>query len=449
MATIEERIKKIKTEDTAGGTKTLMYKGKQQTLHWYSIPTSLLKYNFLNNRLATEITEFNQIGKDLSTIDPNEANKIVSKWLWEKSEKENRQTLEDLKKKGQIEPGVITSDGIIVDGNRRFMLTCRINKNSTQKKEFRAVILDDTYGEGKDKDLEIKLLETDLQISTDKIVNYGPIEKYISISGFMKYVEDGLLEKENIIEMFKLKNLKELNHVLNTRELMRQYLDHIGMPNMWSRLKNTEDLFKRLEECLSLYKREKGRVGWNFKSYDIIKFKTNAFDLIRWIYNSGRLSKDWNPKKIRDLYFRNSESKTVFANEKIFNEFSETIKIAKQKLQLPSVETHSQDNNIDKKQSAELIDKTFAGKINDSMLEALGRAKSKISDKEKINQPSKLITDALHKLENLVNEEKLSENIVSIDPFVLKYLKDKNREQNLKEVNLIRKIAERLKSELK
>ena len=83
------------------------------------------------------------------------------------------------------------------------------------------------------------------------------------------------------------------------------------------------------------------------------------------------------------------------------------------------------------------------------MLEALGRAKSKISDKEKINQPSKLITDALHKLENLVNEEKLSENIVSINPSVLKYLKDKNREQNLKEVNLIRKIAERLKSELK
>ena len=102
----------------------MVYKGKLQTFNWYEIPTDLLKYNFLNGRIGSEVKEFNQLGKDLSSMNPADANDIVSEWLWNKSEAANKKTLKDLKEKGQIEPGVITRDGIIVDGNRRFMLTC-------------------------------------------------------------------------------------------------------------------------------------------------------------------------------------------------------------------------------------------------------------------------------------------------------------------------------------
>ena len=55
-----------------------------------------------------------------------------------------------------------------------------------------------------------------------------------------------------------------------------------------------------------------------------------------------------------------------------------------------------------------------------------------------------LITDALHKLENLVNEDKLADNIIEIDSFVLKNL-EQHRDYSYKEIDLIRKIAETIK----
>ena len=59
---------------------------------------------------------------------------------------------------------------------------------------------------GNNKDLQLKLLETQIQISKDEKVDYGAIEKYIRINDYMKYVDEGLLKKSNIIEMFHLDN---------------------------------------------------------------------------------------------------------------------------------------------------------------------------------------------------------------------------------------------------
>ena len=195
MKSIEEQINDIKESGKSGGTKGLSYEGKLQELPWYEIPTELLRYNYLNGRIATETIEFNQLGKDLNSIDKNEANKLVSDWIWKKSLKENEKTLKNLEEIGQVEPGVITRDGIIIDGNRRYMLTCKLNEKLTSKRFFKAVILDITYGDGNNKDLQLKLLETQIQISKDEKVDYGAIEKYIRINDYMKYVDEGLLKK--------------------------------------------------------------------------------------------------------------------------------------------------------------------------------------------------------------------------------------------------------------
>ena len=62
MASIVDN-KKIREEGKSPGTKNLVYKGKLQTFNWYEIPTDLLKYNFLNGRIGSEVKEFNQLGK--------------------------------------------------------------------------------------------------------------------------------------------------------------------------------------------------------------------------------------------------------------------------------------------------------------------------------------------------------------------------------------------------
>ena len=55
--------------------------------------------------------------------------------------------------------------------------------------------------EMENKDLQLKLLETQIQISKDEKVDYGAIEKYIRINDYMKYVDEGLLKKSNIISV--------------------------------------------------------------------------------------------------------------------------------------------------------------------------------------------------------------------------------------------------------
>ena len=54
-----------------------------------------------------------------------------------------------------------------------------------------------------------------------------------------------------------------------------------------------------------------------------------------------------NPQKLRALYFKNSEA-TIFSNEKIFREFSETIQKAEKDFKMPSIEKHSAENGIEK-----------------------------------------------------------------------------------------------------
>lgn len=444
--TVADQLKKIKNNEPAG-TKNIIYKGKNQTLPWFEIPVELLKYNYVNGRIASDVKEFNQLGKDLDSLEPDEANSIVAEWLWKKSEPANKKTLQDLTINEQLEPGVVTSDGIIVDGNRRFMLTCKLNEGGASKRLFKAVILDETYSDSKSDSLQIKLLETQLQITKDEKVSYGPIEKYIRIKEFMRFHDEGHLEKENVKKLFNLKTIKELDDIVSIADLMEQYLDYIKAPNMWSRLKSTEDLFINLEKCLNLYKNEKGRAGWNFnKTTDVIKYRKLGFDIIRWVYN--KTSKGWDPKKVRPLFFKNSES-AIFFDKTIFNEFAKTIDGITKNIKTESIKNHSEQNNVEPSVSAEQIDKDWAKQINNTMVGALGRAETKIFDRKKGDRPGDLIEDSLHKLENLIDTNRFeSDRVVEINSSALKNLREKDREKNYKLADSIRKIAEKLKREL-
>ncbi|MFG6400525.1 MAG: hypothetical protein K1W07_14800, partial [Parabacteroides distasonis] len=106
------------------------------------------------------------------TIDPEtvEGKELVERLLWDSKEEKNRRTERDLEKYGQQEPGIVTLDGIIVDGNRRAMLLNRIKAT-----HFRAVILDVRL---EDDQKEIERLETTYQMWADEKQDYNPIEKY-------------------------------------------------------------------------------------------------------------------------------------------------------------------------------------------------------------------------------------------------------------------------------
>ena len=92
---------------------------------------------------------------------------MIHNKIWKKSEGENKKTLRDIRDKRQIIPGVITRDGIVVDGNRRFMIARKLNEEGLNR-QFLTVILDDTYEDGGDNELQIKKLETEIQLGRDE-----------------------------------------------------------------------------------------------------------------------------------------------------------------------------------------------------------------------------------------------------------------------------------------
>lgn len=108
-------LKEIKNFDV-DGSKNLRLKGKMRNYTTFRIPIEMLKYNKKNDRIASFMSEYAE-NHDIDTIDED----TIEGFIFESSER-NKRTLKNIKAIGQIEPAVVMSDGVVVDGNRRF--TC-------------------------------------------------------------------------------------------------------------------------------------------------------------------------------------------------------------------------------------------------------------------------------------------------------------------------------------
>ena len=92
----------------------------------------------------------------------------------QKKPQKNEETLKSLTKLGQEKVGIITEDGIIIDGNRRAMLLNRI----PQIDYFKAIILPVEHD---GNPLEIEKVETRYQLGEERKLDYNPIEIYLKI----------------------------------------------------------------------------------------------------------------------------------------------------------------------------------------------------------------------------------------------------------------------------
>jgi len=152
----------------------------------YRIPLQYLSYNPYNTRfLAQAKTLERRFGCKLSDENPAHL-KEIEKFIWNEKKVQNESTINSLIKYGQLHPGVVTSDGIILAGNRRFRLLNEISRNPDKYENskislagldfFEAVILDkEQLGEK-----EIIDYESFYQFEVEDKVEYNPIQKYIA-----------------------------------------------------------------------------------------------------------------------------------------------------------------------------------------------------------------------------------------------------------------------------
>lgn len=285
---------------------------KGMTFNVYKIPLAYLVPNVLNDRITWKIREFEAIqGRSLS-IESDDDVAYLYNLVLNEHPADNERTKADLAKNGQQVDGVITSDGIIVDGNRRATLLRALFNGDADKygqsvedfRYFNAIVLPGDI-DGK----EIMALETMLQIGADKPVGYNRICLYIKVDNLL----NAGYTYPQIKQYMGLKSDKDVEEMQSIFKLMTEYLVAIGKPNHFTLLDgledqfiNTKTVFKRLDN--GTYSAE-----WDYTPEDVVEFKTVCYDYMHAKFEG---------KKYRDvLVGKPNKSNGVFIEKSVWQDF--------------------------------------------------------------------------------------------------------------------------------
>lgn len=372
--------------------KDIYYQGSKQKLPVYKIDLEWLVYNRWNGRIASLVKTYEkEYGLELDAAD-SKCVKIIEEFLQESNNSANEATFTSLEEQGQNEYGIVTRDGVIIDGNRRAMLLKKVaNKRKESPVYFLGVVLDEKLA---DNPKEIMRLEATYQMGEDAKVDYNPIEKYLKCKDMI----NAGFEVSEIAKAMGERSNEVISEYLEIMRLMDEYLDQLGYSGIYTRLDKTEDLFINLNKVCKRWESSTGKVQWNFKENDLSDFKLISFDYIRYVYNSP---KGIQAKEVREFLTRNSEE-SFFAHEKIWKDFSsrhfkKIDEISKREKSVD--ELRSENPTRDLSSILKSKDSSWATQVDSSIKENFGLTREALENHQNKAQPLKLLQSALSKLQ--------------------------------------------------
>lgn len=358
----EERKAKLKefTDHPESACRTgipITYHGNIITLNAYEIPLEYLVYNPYNGRIGSVVKSYERQNHQL---DPEDAcdKKIIEKFLWDSKPDANKKTKERLLKEHQQKHGIVTADGIIIDGNRRASLLNNIMADDsipyTEKghcRFFIAIILP----EDADKK-EILALETTYQMGEDAKVDYNPIEKYLKSQD----LKDAGFTDDDIADMMDCKP-GEVRTMLSTLKLMNEYLDEYGYSGMYTQLDKNEDSFLKLDSALKKYKAGVASM-WDYDpEADVADLKLVAFDYIR-AHFEQTLFRD-----IISAPTAKNPASSFFAKKEVWEQFRDRHFEATGDVQEESVDDIMSKNPPDLSRALKARDQQWRQKVEDAL----------------------------------------------------------------------------------
>lgn len=379
--------------------KDIYYKGKKQKLPVYEIDLDYLVYNQWNGRIASLVkSHFKETGYEIDSTTP-EGIALIEKFLWKSSEPANKITEKSIFDQGQNEYGIVTRDGVVIDGNRRSMILRRV---AQQKKEspvyFLGVVLDESLD---DDPKEIMRLETTYQMGEDAKVDYNAIEKYLKCKDLISY---GFNEKE-IGKMMGDSETK-VKEYLSIMYLMDDYLDKLGYSGIYTRLDKTEGAFVDLNNYLNRYEGNKSKIiQWNYDESDLNDLKLIYYDYIRGIYNRGKQtgSESGDSKDYRFIG-QTSKKGSFFSNEDVWNKFRDSHfeNVDTINAEEPSIEKDRVENpGMPLDDLLKQRDIRWAKKTDAQLKKNMGLSREALDNINKQNAPLELLEGAKAKLDSI------------------------------------------------
>lgn len=213
------------TNDDVVSTKKLSLRGEKKVFDVYRIPLDCLKYNKQNGRIATYISQFIDEGHDFSD-ESEEFNRIIEGFIEESNPDALKKTKLNIKALSQTEPAVVLSNGIILDGNRRFTSLRQLSREGAgaEFNYLEAVILDSEKYNNKD----IKRLELNLQHAIESRVDYNPIDRLVDI--YRDLIENGGIFTPEEYKGETQLTLNEVKKEIEIAKLLVEYLEFINKP---------------------------------------------------------------------------------------------------------------------------------------------------------------------------------------------------------------------------
>lgn len=257
--------------------------GKRVDLDVFSLPTRLLYFNIRNGRFAAEYKEKkSKIGRDLEPKDKKDA-LIIRHMLLEQSKEATKLLKEDLCRVGQKNPGIVTSDGAVINGNRRLAVFQHLYEETGEEKwaYFEVSILPRGTSEK-----DIWRIEAGLQFSREERLDYGPINRLLKLR---EGVNAGLTPQQIAATLYGGFKPKEIQEDLDRLKLIESYLDFVGKPGHYKTAEGLHEHFIDLRKMIVI-EQEKGT-----DPLDLWTITKYGFEMIR-----NGIS-HWDVRNLKDI----------------------------------------------------------------------------------------------------------------------------------------------------
>ena len=228
--------------------------GQDRDCPIYEVRIDKLHYNKQNGRIATYISRYMVEHSEGLPTDQIELDNLIQGMIEDDNPKRLKKTMLDIKAKGQQQPAIVLSNGVVIDGNRRF--TC-LRKLSAEEggipRTMRCFLFPDTYD-----DNAIKGLELEIQLGEDTKQEYDAISRLVDIDN---WVNGGSMTAEEYAHHANIKS-SDMKSMLDQIQIMKDFLEFIEAPGAFYIAQDLklqgpiESLANRLKKCKNADDRE-------------------------------------------------------------------------------------------------------------------------------------------------------------------------------------------------
>lgn len=229
---------------------SITLKGKTHELPVYRFPTSMLTFNLENTRFEVQkMREERENGEIDQNTDEGKKRLIrllLNKPGTTKLSSDAKALMEDMSNHNQRDPGVITADGAVLNGNRR--LACLLSLNEVEPNSKYQYFNAAKLPEGTSEE-ECFRIEADLQWANEFKVGYDPLNKYMMLKKAMETW--GMKEKE--IVALTRRSKKEIKAMIDELKFIEEYLNTTSNLKDFSQVEGQTEVFTDAVKQLRAY----------------------------------------------------------------------------------------------------------------------------------------------------------------------------------------------------